>query len=533
MLWTAAGHVSALTGLTLDTIPIEALLDAGSSIAVYLKKRRYSANSIRTYRQSIRQLVQLAHELGWISEWQPLAELWEPILQALKTERQASRGAIEFAIANGISPETFCGTDLQRWGKWLEGRGRQHRTVRTYVGYFRRAVLRSELEHLLFKLDCRPYPTVYRVSTSDLPEPLRTEVRELLVWKQAKFAKGRPQWTRHRPVSAKLLENCIGRLFRFAKDIAKCAGVNSLSTLFTEDVVSAFVEWGINTRNLTRSSLLRLSMLYGAMRHHPKYKSQNLSWFTTLFDQVPEDDESVLEERKAKKYVPYEVLRSIPEKIRAAQPSKKFGAAGGSWLVHDELLITWLTTLPWRQRNIRAACLGSPETANVFFAPLPTLVHIAKPKWVEDALQQNPQQSFWQFYFREDETKTGHKVRGILPRRLIPLLEEYLTQHRPGLAAVPDPGTLFMNRDGGMLDRQITTDNVGELVLKYAGRRMTPHLFRDAFAYAWLGSHPKDFLTLSKLLWQESVKYTLSVYKRNFDESNGARSIDAWLGSTN
>ncbi len=175
--------------------------------------------------------------------------------------------------------------------------------------------------------------------------------------------------------------------------------------------------------------------------------------------------------------------------------------------------------------------MGDPETANLYFAPLPTLTHIAKPKWVEDALQQNPEQSFWQLYFREQETKTGQKVRGIVPRCLIPLLEEYLDKHRPTLAAVPDPGTLFLNRDGKALERQITTDQVAEIVLKHTGRRTTPHLFRDSFAYAWLDAHPEDYLTLSKILWHRNIKYTLTIYGRNFDESSGARRIDEWLGT--
>lgn len=138
-------------------------------------------------------------------------------------------------------------------------------------------------------------------------------------------------------------------------------------------------------------------------------------------------------------------------------------------------------------------------------------------------------QCFWQFHFREGETKTG-EVGGILPRRLIPLLEEYLREHRPHLVAKPDPGFLFLNRDGLALSYQILTYHVGEIVLKHAGRRMNPHLFRDAFAYAWLEAHPEDYLTLSKCLWHASVKYTLEVYGANFDESNGARSIDDWLG---
>jgi integrase len=133
--------------------------------------------------------------------------------------------------------------------------------------------------------------------------------------------------------------------------------------------------------------------------------------------------------------------------------------------------------------------------------------------------------------WREDETKTGHNARGILPQRLIPLLEEYLAVHRPRLLGGKNPGTLFVNDDGEAIDYQIMTYHISEIVLKHSGRRMTPHLFRDAFAYAYLAEHPEDFLTLSKILWHANVKYTLSVYGRNFDESNGARRVDEWLGA--
>jgi integrase len=149
---------------------------------------------------------------------------------------------------------------------------------------------------------------------------------------------------------------------------------------------------------------------------------------------------------------------------------------------------------------------------------------------VIEALAKNANQAFWQIFFREDETKMGQKVRGILPRRLIPLLEEYLAVHRPRLIHQKDPGTLFLNEDGCAIDYQIMTYHISEIVLKHCGRRMTPHLFRDAFAYAYLDVHPEDFLTLSKILWHRSIKYTLGVYGRNFDESNGVRRVDEWLG---
>jgi hypothetical protein len=122
--------------------------------------------------------------------------------------------------------------------------------------------------------------------------------------------------------------------------------------------------------------------------------------------------------------VPYEDLCKIPAAVRDAAIKLGPDDSKASHLVHDDLMILWLATLAWRQRNLRECRLGAPETDNLFFAQLPSFIHVAKPKWVEEALEKNPKQCFWQFYFREDETKIGQKVRVILPRRLIPLLEE-------------------------------------------------------------------------------------------------------------
>jgi integrase len=400
---------------------------------------------------------------------------------------------------------------------------------------FRKALAVAGLNGLLPKLEPSKYPSDYGVPASELPEPLASEVKQLLVWKQAKYMRGRPQWTRHRPVTAKLLEKVICRLFGFAQNIGKFCEVTTLKSLFTEEIVSAYIEWGLNERGLTRSTLLRLSMIYGALRHHPNYKGQGqdqgYQWFSALFDGVPEDDQSVAQAKKAKKSVPYEELCKIPGAIRAARLKLNQDDVKASRLAHEELMVLWLTTLVWRQRNLRECRVGEPESANLFFAPLPAFIHVAKPKWVEEALETNSKEAFWQFYFRATETKTGQEVRGILPRRLIPVLEEYLAIHRPRLVAADDPGTLFVNADGNAISYQIMTYHISEIVLKHAGRRMTPHLFRDAFAYAYLDAHPEDFLTLSKILWHQSIKYTLSVYGRNFDESNGVRRIDEWLGA--
>jgi integrase len=69
----------------------------------------------------------------------------------------------------------------------------------------------------------------------------------------------------------------------------------------------------------------------------------------------------------------------------------------------------------------------------------------------------------------------------------------------------------------------------GRLTARYAGRRVTPHLFRDIFAVKYLEDRPEDYLTLSKVLWHSNVQTTLGVYGAKFDESHGARRVDEWL----
>lgn len=531
MLRTTTVRLSEFMDKPTAELSIDELVDVRSGFSDYLKQRHYKANSIRTYRQNTQRLVRWAEQLGWVSGKQSVEDSWKPFLDALAGNPRAYTCIIFHAIQNRRPPSEFSLSDLDDWGESMLKAGRQYRTVRSGKWNFRRALANASLSGLLPKLDPAPRKTAYRVRADELPEPLRSEVRELLVWKQARFAKGRPQKTRHRPASAKLLESNICRLFGFATKIGNFSDVTSLRSLFTEEVVSAFVEWGLNERGLTRTTLVHLSLIYGAMRYHPKYKNQDYGWFSILLDEVPEDDPSILQEKKAKKSAPYQDLCKIPAMIRAARLKLSPDDVKTPRLAHDELLMLWITTLPWRQQNLRQCRLGGPATANLFFAPLPALIHVAKPKWVEEALASDSKKSFWQFYFREDETKVGQSVRGILPRRLIPLLEEYLADYRPRLVAKEDPGTLFVNEDGCAIDYQIMTYHISELVLKYIGRRTPPHLFRDAFSYAYLEAHPEDFLTLSKILFHRSIRYTLSVYGRNFDESNGVRRVDEWLGT--
>jgi hypothetical protein len=177
----------------------------------------------------------------------------------------------------------------------------------------------------------------------------------------------------------------------------------------------------------------------------------------------------------------------------------------------------------WRQLNIRKCRLGS----NLFKDTISPFASMVVPRWVKEKIKINPREKFWQYHFREKETKTAHEVRSVLPRRLVPLLEEFLEQHRPILLQGPDPGTLFMNKKNGPLTAGEVGSLVGELTLKYGKKRVTPHRFRDAFAYWWLDQHPEDYLTVSKKLWHRNIQTTIRNYGCKFDEAQADCRVEA------
>lgn len=200
-----------------------------------------------------------------------------------------------------------------------------------------------------------------------------------------------------------------------------------------------------------------------------------------------------------------------------------------AWLRHDALLFLWLVTLVWRQRNIRE-CRIAGSKPNLFKAKIPPFTGMTMPPWAREKLMANPDEQFWQIYFRESETKMGHEVRVLLPLRLVARLEEYLDAYRVQLVSKTDPPeTLFLNRDGGPLTQLEFCNLIEGLTARYVQKAVNPHLFRDIFAYAWLDAYPENYLTLQKALWHRDIKTTLRRYGSGIDESHALCRVEQWL----
>ena len=524
MLRSTAAKLAEFHNLQFDEISLDKILQMRSQFRRYLEGRKYAENSVRSYVNYVRILIYRARALGW-RPCQGLPEAWQQVL-ALAPKRKCTDTAQSFAVIMK-SPRDITAEDVDNWVETQIQQGVSHKVA---------AQKRCAFWQLLRECgmtDYRPLSSIradeYGATFGQLPLSLRTEVDELLRWKTAEFAIDRPKGVQIRQSTADKIREKVQHLFGFATNVRGLFGFDSLAGLIQKGLLTDYVSWCLNERAVLGETLRNhLGKLDLALRQHPSYASLDLSWFRPLLESLPARREADRRMRKEKKYLDYSVIETIPDKIRADRISAGEGCSQQTaWLAMEELLIKWLLGLAWRQRNIRECRIGGPHP-NVFKGKVPNNVAIDMPDWVRAEEQRNPGAVFWQMHFMPDETKTGKEVRAFIPRPLINPLEEYLMKFRPHLVQ-NSSALLFISRDGTPLTRGRVYNLVTRLTSRYGGRSVNPHLFRDIVAFAWLKAHPKDYLTLSKILWHANITVTIKTYGSQFDESSGVCAMEEWL----
>jgi len=527
-----------------DELTIDALEGLAPRFTSYLRKCRCAPESICNYCHLTTVLLRAAKQLGWISRHSEITKLWEPIIAAV-AKTDGALGIVKYAISIGRTPSTLTDDDLSAWMQMRASQGRSYLNTRRVLGTFRNTLSNVKLAgHLPGVFRTWKSKSSYGVHLHNLPVALRQEVDAILRWTQADYAKARRAKHGLRSNSAKNLLAAITRLYGFAVNVLPTltpstaaidpTSIQTLTELVTPELVSAFIDWSINVRKSTGPSVASLlGYLSSALKKHPNYTDKDYIWFFRVVREIPLEPGSERRERKLRQYLPYDTVADIPHKIHETRLKAALaGRTAVAWAVHHELLMTWLVLEPWWQRNIRECKLGlREEGANLFKATILSLDKIKLSKWAEDRLRVNPREELWQYYFREHETNNHREVHAVLPHRLVPLLEEYLAHHRPCLVGGDDPSTLFLNGHGRRIALDQLTVLVSKLTLRYAGKRITPHMFRDIWAYWWLGMHPEDYLTVSKKLWHRDIEITIAAYGSQFNESHADSRVENYLDS--
>jgi hypothetical protein len=475
-------------------------------------------------------LLRKARNLGWNEPSAGVNEAWQKILPIAKRNRCAR--VVQYAIRRGLVPGEFSEAHLEEMAQTMIKEGRTVSHAMTMLWRFRKCVHEAGVQSDLPGISPPRRKTLYGIPLSQFPAPLRSEVSKLLKWKTDPYVDDRPARSKSlRPASAARLNENLCQLYGFARNV-KGTQPCTLADLFSQECLGEFLKWSECERKVKISTLVQsLGLIVPIVRYYPLLQGKDFNW---IFNRLPamqdraESSDINCEEACG---ADYDTLARIPDLIRREAERLRNGEdKKRATLIRDQLLIKFLLVLAWRQRNLRECKLGNrKDGANIFKEEIPSRLRIALPRSAVEALERDPHQKIWQFYFRAEETKAGRAVQAVVPKQLVPLLEEYVDVYRPILVGNNDPRTLFVNDHGRPFETSALRVRVKNLTARYTGKIVTPHQFRHAFAFKWLKDHPEDYLTLSKHLWHRDVKVTIRIYGRDFDESYAACRAEDWF----
>jgi len=527
MLQSTAVHLCTYLKQPPDKIAIEALGTALEGFRSYLRGRRFKRNSVRSYMNYAQLLLRKARNLGWSEPSVGVIEAWQKILPIAKRYKCAR--VVRHAIHKGLGPGQFSEAHLEEMGQTMIKEGRTVTFAIAMQWRFRKCVHEAGLQSDLPGISPPRRKTLYGIPLSQFPDILRSEVSKLLTWKTDPYVDDRPVRSKSlRPASAARLKEILCQLYGFAHNI-KGIQPSTLTELLSQECLGEFLKWSETERKVKISSLVKpLWMIVPIVRDYPLLKDKDFNWLGNRLAAMQARSGSSDIDREEACGVDYDTLARIPSQIRKEAERLRNGEdKKKATLIRDQLLIKLLLVLAWRQRNVRECKLGNrKDGGNIFKEEISPHSRIALPRSAVQALERDPHQKIWQFYFRPEETKAGRAVQAVVAKQLVPLLEEYVYVYRPSLVGNSDPRTLFVNDHGRPFETSALRQRVRNLTARYTGTIVTPQQFRHAFAFKWLKDHPEDYLTLSKHLWHRDVKVTIRVYGSDFDESYAACRVE-------
>ena len=243
---------------------------------------------------------------------------WDSLPEQL-TRLIGCGGLVRYAIVKDKSPYQLDEGDLTAWSELLVEEGRNYDSIQGMLWAFRRAIRQENAQETFPLISVAPKKLRWGIPVKDMPEPLRAEILALLKWKTDAYVPGRPRGAQHRPISAKQLGDCLARLYGFAVKYMGRDSILQLAHLVNEEIVSSYVSWALNDKQLKSVSLHSFVLLCASLKQHPSYKNQDFKWFDQLMSSIPPDSESDSQARKAAKYLPYDELSKIPNKMAQAR----------------------------------------------------------------------------------------------------------------------------------------------------------------------------------------------------------------------
>jgi hypothetical protein len=462
-----------------------------------------------------------------------------PIRQALKGKSKGCIGIIEFAIKHGRTPKRFTPKLMEAWKQHMLGLPRSLLTVQVEECHFRTRLRLAGLKSLFpkFKLMSKN-PEKYRfrlrdrllqIELPDLPEPLRTEILEVIRWKTAdEDLDDRDADLMIRPVSGERLLKTFVELYSYAAKTLGFGEITDLHQLLSEEIICGFIDWlqeiGDNGKPRCKqtSILSNLGSICYLTETYPKLKDGDYGFFRAKLNTLRAEEGGQVQARKLDGVPDFESVASIADKILALRegPDKLDDLEIG-FLLNDALIFMTSCVNPHRSRNIReAAVVGPHEQLNIFETEITAelLSQIKLPVWAKELRDKDPRTKFLVYHWVECKTKAGQEVWELFPKEALGLFREFVGYYRPLILRKysSNATSLFLARNGRQLTQKSLLNLIARTSVRYTGKRMTVKLFRDLVS-AHMLSTGSSLDEVAERLWHldpntTTVRYYIGCY---------------------
>lgn len=484
-------------------IPLSQLFGLEQILREYAIREGFKPHAAGYYTCQIRKIMAYASSRGWSCWRLEVMKSWGETIAAFTGQTRGCLQIIEYLISRKKTPATTTEKDLQRWVE-TEGNSLEITTTEEYLSQFRGRLRAAGLEPSFPHLDLRSKRRRhYGDSLKDMTPGVRAQLKRITKRKTAEWMADRSAREIMRPVSVSKIYSSFRRLHGYRTRIREKEAVASLVDLVTPDNVLPFIDFLANEIGLRRQAIYdTLAPIMSVVRHDPLFEGSDYEWIPEHIRKVPKERRYKLFLRKEDKAEPYERLGAIPKALRLESEYPDLSAEEVAWLRHDEVLISLLYELVFRQRNIRECRTFDALKPNLKWKPLNNklLLDLYIPKCVLQAYNDNNLREFLMICFDETETKSRRAETVVLPLALASLIEDFNLNHRgviienfinrnrirrsrdPKIKEYIDHGHLFLNRRGGALSQDSLRWQVRRLTRKYIGHKVSPHIWRDIFA---------------------------------------------------
>lgn len=206
--------------------------------------------------------------------------------------------------------------------------------------------------------------------------------------------------------------------------------------------------------------------------------------------------------QKAARMVEYHHLADLGRTMMREADAKPFGPHAATQY-RDGVMIALLAARPVRLSNLAVLRVGE----SLLEAPNLLLLSFAT-------------------------TKNGDAWTAAVPAGLEAAVRRWLERYRPVLRdrGVEDDGAVWLGLDGRALAAKSISRRIGDITLKYLGRRVNPHLFRSVLATDLCDAEEDNVAIAAAMLGQRDTRTTERHY-RQARTRRAARALDDVLGA--